>query len=167
MEDEEIALISVDWRTSRSLLAGADTGSGPNQSDNTFEILNSFLVNQASPFHGCLEQITGSSLLTISPNRLLPCQSLFKIPIRSGRPRTHTHTHTKPHTRPNAQTRTHKCMRAHTQTRAEHACVHTLTDLLLTFPPPWSARPFTFRSAAFGDTCTCFPLAKVLHLKLL
>ncbi len=32
------------------LLAQCVVGPGPNQSDNTFEILNSFLVNQPSPF---------------------------------------------------------------------------------------------------------------------
>ncbi|CAB1440780.1 unnamed protein product [Pleuronectes platessa] len=73
----------MDWRTTVALLAQCDVGLGPNQSGSTFEILNSFLVNQPSPFHGCLEQITGSTLLTISPNRLLPCSTslCFKVCI--------------------------------------------------------------------------------------
>lgn len=76
-------------------LAQCDVGLGPNQSDNTFEILNSFLVNQPSPFHGCLEKITGSTLLTISPNRLLPCQSNFKIPIQARSSHVHSFIQTR------------------------------------------------------------------------
>lgn len=94
----ESALISVDPRTSLSLLAQCGVGPGPNQSDNTFEILNSFLVNQPSPFHGCPEQITGSTLLTISPNRLLPCQSHFKIPIQPRSSLIHSQMETHMHT---------------------------------------------------------------------
>lgn len=38
------------FENKRSLLAQSDIVQGPNQPDNTFEILNSFLVNLASPF---------------------------------------------------------------------------------------------------------------------
>lgn len=41
---------SVQIREQLGLLALCDVGLGPNQSDDTFEILSSFLVNQLSPF---------------------------------------------------------------------------------------------------------------------
>lgn len=45
---------SVQIREQLGSLAQCDAGLGPNQSDDTFEILNSFLVNQLSPFTAAL-----------------------------------------------------------------------------------------------------------------
>lgn len=46
----------------------------------------------AIPFHSCLEQITRLTQLTISPNRLLSCQSLLKTPTLTH-PSTHACMH--------------------------------------------------------------------------
>lgn len=136
------------------LLAQCDVGLGPNQSDNTFEIFNSFLVNQLSPFHGCLEQITGSTLLTISPKRLLPCQSRFKIPIRPSSSLTHSPTDTHTHTQTNTLVSVHTKHHAST-------CSHCFSFLNFNY----LHLPFACGSPVFEvhTACTCIYAVSRTH----
>ncbi len=82
----------------------------PNHStDNTFEMHNGFptISWTLSRLSAADNSLYYALELTISANRLLPCQSHFKFPIR------HTHIHTHTHIPPQLNSMVHLLIRAH------------------------------------------------------